>query len=137
MITIVQFRHALCSVCPYCTACSVVCAPTRILIHSPDIDTYNIGLGLLNSTGKQYILQFNVLQSSERKYIYLNIYKYHYSTIRNQQPFQETSSVRVYKFYSYVLDYISFFLINREVDNAYKLLPVHWIYWLYTQDPST
>jgi len=41
----------------------------RILIYSPDTDTYNIGLGLLNSPPKQYIVQIN---SSEKKYVCLN-----------------------------------------------------------------
>ena len=45
---------------------------TRILIYSPDTDTYNIGLGLMSGTTKKYIIQLNVLHSSEKKYLYLN-----------------------------------------------------------------
>jgi len=45
---------------------------TRILIYSPDTDTYNIGLGLLNSTAKQFSVQLSVVHSSVRKYVYLN-----------------------------------------------------------------
>jgi len=34
--------------------------------YSPDTVTYNIGLGLLNSTAKHFIVQLNVLHSSEK-----------------------------------------------------------------------
>ena len=45
---------------------------TRVVIYSPDTDTYNIGLGLLSNNTKQYIIQLNVLHSSEKKYLCLN-----------------------------------------------------------------
>ena len=39
---------------------------TRILIYSPDTDTYNIGLSLIKDTTKEYILQINVLHSVKK-----------------------------------------------------------------------
>ena len=54
------WRHA-------CQSCA-----NKILIHSPDTDTYNIGLGLLNRDTKQYVIQLNVFHATERKYLYLN-----------------------------------------------------------------
>ena len=45
---------------------------TRILIYSPDTDTYNIGLSLIKDTTKEYIIQINVLHSSEKKFLCLN-----------------------------------------------------------------
>ena len=45
---------------------------TRILIYSPDTDTYNIGLSLIKGTNKEYIIQINVLHSSEKKFLCLN-----------------------------------------------------------------
>ena len=45
---------------------------SKILIHSPDTDTYNIGLSLLDRNTKQYVIQLNVFHSIERKYLNLN-----------------------------------------------------------------
>ena len=45
---------------------------SRILIYSPDTDTYNIGLGLVSNTTKQFVIQLNVLHASEKKYLSLN-----------------------------------------------------------------
>ena len=45
---------------------------TNILIYSPDTDVYNIGLGLITQTIKQYIIQLNVPQAAEKRYLLLN-----------------------------------------------------------------
>ena len=45
---------------------------TRVLIYSPDTDIYNIGLSLVNCTGKEYIVQLNVPHANEKKFIHLN-----------------------------------------------------------------
>ena len=45
---------------------------TKILIYSPDTDTYNIGLGLLQDNNKQYLIQLNVFRASKKKYLSLN-----------------------------------------------------------------
>ena len=44
----------------------------RILIYSPDTDTYIIGLSLIKDTTKEYILQINVFHSSEKKFLCLS-----------------------------------------------------------------
>ena len=43
---------------------------SNILIYSPDTDVYNIGLGVVNYTSKQYIVQLNVPHAEEMKYLY-------------------------------------------------------------------
>lgn len=45
---------------------------TSILIYSPDTDVYNIGLGLLSLSDKEYIIQLNVPHSAQKRYIHLN-----------------------------------------------------------------
>ena len=45
---------------------------SRIPIYSPDTDTYNIGLGLVSNTTKQFVTQLIVLHTSEKKYLSLN-----------------------------------------------------------------
>ena len=49
---------------------------SNILIYSPDTVVYNIGLGLVNHTSKQYIVQLNVPYAEEIKYLHIkNLYQ--------------------------------------------------------------
>jgi len=43
---------------------------TKILVHPPDTDVYNIGLSMPHI--KQYIVQLNIHHSMEKKYLMLN-----------------------------------------------------------------
>ncbi len=45
---------------------------TSVLIYSPDTDVYNIGLGLVDTNSKQYVVQINVPHSAEKRYLHLN-----------------------------------------------------------------
>jgi len=45
---------------------------THILIYSPDTDVYNIGLGVIQKTSKQYVIQLNVPHAAEKKFLNLN-----------------------------------------------------------------
>ena len=45
---------------------------THILIYSPDTDVYNIGLGVIQETSKQYVIQLNVPHAAEKKFLNLN-----------------------------------------------------------------
>ncbi len=38
----------------------------------PDTDVYNIGLGLVSHTAKQYIVQINVPHAAEKRYLHIN-----------------------------------------------------------------
>ena len=44
-------------------------------MYSPDTDVYNIGLGIANQSNKQYIVQLNVPNSDQNRYLYLNMLK--------------------------------------------------------------
>ena len=45
---------------------------TKILTYSPDTNVYNIGLGLVNHTSKQLVVEINVLHATEKRYLHLN-----------------------------------------------------------------
>ena len=84
---------------------------TRILIYSPDTDTYNIGLGLVSGTTKEYIIQLNVLHSSEKKYLCLN--HLHTAFLNDQDlatlPRNNISEVMQTLFICTGCDFVSFF----------------------------
>ena len=84
---------------------------TRILIYSPDTDTYNIGLGLVGDTTKQFIIQLNVLHASEKRYLSLN--NLHMALLNDPDlamlPRNSISETLQVLFISTGCDFISFF----------------------------
>ena len=82
---------------------------TRILIYSPDTDTYHIGLGLLSGSSKEYIIQINITHSNETKYLCLNNLQ---TALLNDPDLGtlpiETTFLKLYKFCLFLLDAILF-----------------------------
>lgn len=98
-----------------------------VLIYSPDTDVNNIGLHLVNQPSKNYIIQFNVPHSLQKKYLNLKNLNmaFAHDPDLSTLPGKNLGAIMQTLFISTGCDYISYFktLGKATIINIFSSIP--------------